>query len=242
MRILLWDVDGTLVNAGGAGRRALAQTVAAALPAVEALRTLRLDGMTDRRIARMLCAAVGCAQDPSRTIDEHLAAVAEAEIDRVLGGYLDALALHMREPGSWKVLPGVVRTLDALDGRGDCVHALATGNVERGARTKLEGAGLWSRFRFGGFGSDAEERALIVRVAWLRAEAHLGRACDASEIVVVGDTPRDVSAAHEAGVACVAVASGRHAAQELARAGADAVLATLDCDEAAAVIAGAARN
>jgi phosphoglycolate phosphatase-like HAD superfamily hydrolase len=86
---------------------------------------------------------------------------------------------------------------------------------------------LWERFSFGGYGSDAEERPDILMAAWKKAEAHLGRPVDAADFVVVGDTPKDIAAAHLVGMACVGVATGRFTAEELRAAGAEDVFVNL---------------
>lgn len=241
LRILLWDIDGTLVSTGGAGLRALADAVGARPAAVEALRRMRLDGMTDRKIARALCAAHAHAQDPSLSLEEHSNAVPQAEIDRVLSHYVAALREYMRAPQRYTILAGVQAALRELEPRRDVLLALGTGNLEEGARLKLEHGDLWRFFRFGGYGSDAEERPDILRAAWRRAEAYLGRRCTPEEFTVIGDTPRDVSAAHEVGFPCVAVASGRHSVAELAGSGADAVLSSVDAPGALEVILTVAR-
>lgn len=240
MRILLWDIDGTLVNTGGAGIRALGTAVHASAPARDALQRLRLDGMTDKRIARILCAARHHIADPSIELVEHEARVTAAEIDEMLAGYLANLRTSLSGSTTYRVLPGVVAALDALEGQ--VVHALGTGNLEEGARLKLEHGGLWHRFAFGGYGSDAEDRAELIGIAKLKAERHLDRTLSASDFTVIGDTPKDVSAAHSNGFCCVAVASGRHDVHELAQCGADLVLPTLDHPEVPARILAARRG
>lgn len=230
MRIVLWDIDGTLVNTGGAGTRALAGVVSASPGATRALERLKLGGMTDRAIARLLCAAAAHHEQPEADLVELEKAVTDAEIDRVIGQYLERLAQTVPVADDYVILPGVEHILDQLAPL--VVHALGTGNVEEGARIKLERGGLWRRFSFGGYGSDAESRADMLRAARRKADAFLKRTCTADEFVVVGDTPRDIIAAHEVGFACVAVASGGHSVHELAAHGADAVLPSLLDDRA----------
>ena len=179
--------------------------------ASEELRKMRLDGMTDRSIARIVLAAEG---DHATPIEERMRAIDEAEIDAVLTRYLDALAaevgVHPYSP-----LPGVSELVQRLQARAGVLLGLCTGNLARGAELKLSSAGLWGPWKFGGYGSDAEPRAEIVRTAWRRAQA-LG----ATEGLVIGDTPRDVLAAHEAGLPACAVATGRYTVHELAEHGA----------------------
>jgi phosphoglycolate phosphatase len=215
MRALLFDLDGTLTRSGGAGTRALGQALHARPQAIAELRKMRLDGMTDRAIARALLAAEG---DPGIPIEQRMHAVQEPDIDAVLVRYVDALAAECAR-NAYVALPGVAALLQRLRARSDVLLGLCTGNLARGAELKLTSAGLWSAFRFGGYGSDAEPRADIVRAAWRRA-CELG----ATEALVVGDTPRDVLAAHDAGLPACGVATGRYSVHELAEHGAEVVL------------------
>lgn len=217
MRALLFDIDGTLTVGGGAGNRALGRALHTRPRATEELRNMRLDGMTDRLISRALLASEG---DHSVPLPERMKAVTDAEIDVVLARYLEALQLECAER-PYRPLPGVEELLRALRKRSDLVLGICTGNVERGAELKLRSAGLWGPFRFGGYGSDAEPRAEIVKAAWRRAQA-LG----ATEGLVIGDTSRDILAAHEAGLPACAVATGRFTVHELAEHGAEMVVAS----------------
>jgi phosphoglycolate phosphatase-like HAD superfamily hydrolase len=144
--------------------------------------------------------------------------VAESEIDATLGRYLEALAGECAK-SAYEPQPGVRELLGRLRARADVLLGLCTGNLERGAQLKLQSAGLWGEFHFGGYGSDAEPRPDIVRAAWSRAQA-LG----ATSAIVIGDTPRDVLAAHEAGLPACGVATGRFSVQELLAHGAEIVL------------------
>ncbi|MGE5047909.1 MAG: HAD family hydrolase [Deltaproteobacteria bacterium] len=215
MRALLFDLDGTLTRGGGTGSRALGKALRARPQAVAELRKMRLDGMTDRAIARIVLAAEG---DPSRPMEDRMRSVAESEIDATLGRYLEALAGECAK-SAYEPQPGVPELLGRLRVRSDVLLGLCTGNLERGAQLKLQSAGLWGDFRFGGYGSDAEPRPDIVRAAWGRAQA-LG----ATSAIVIGDTPRDVLAAHEAGLPACGVATGRFSVQELLAHGAEMVL------------------
>jgi phosphoglycolate phosphatase len=227
MRALLFDLDGTLTRSAGAGARALGKALGARMRATEELRKMRLDGMTDRAIARALLAAERGAQPSS---------VAEEEIDHVLEQYLVNLERECAAK-AYEAIPGVAAVLDRLAARDDVLLGLCTGNLERGARLKLACTGLWERFSFGGFGSDAEPRTEIVRAAWKRAEA-LG----AKDGLVIGDTPRDILAAHEAGLPACGVATGRWSVHDLAVHGAEVVVADWsDPDRAASLLLGAVR-
>lgn len=225
MRIVLWDIDGTLLNTGGAGIRALSLAVGASQGATKALERMRLGGMTDRAIARNLCAAHTHHENPEQDLVAIQKAVSDQEIDAVLGRYIDQLKETIDSTEGYTLMPGVEDLLEEL--APIVVHALGTGNVEDGARIKLEKGGIWRRFSFGGYGSDAESRADMLRAARRKADAYLKRTCTADEFVVVGDTPLDIMAAHEVGFACVAVATGGHSAKELAEHGAEAVFESL---------------
>jgi len=227
MRALLFDLDGTLTRSAGAGARALGKALGARMRATEELRKMRLDGMTDRAIARALLAA-------ERGADR--ATVAEEEIDRVLEQYLENLARECAAK-AYEAIPGVATLLERLAARDDVLLGLCTGNLERGAQLKLACTGLLPRFRFGGYGSDAEPRTEIVRTAWKRAEA-LG----ARDALVIGDTPRDILAAHEAGLPACGVATGRWTVHDLAVHGAEVVLADWsDPDRAGSLLLGPLR-
>ena len=231
MRALLFDLDGTLTRSAGAGTRALGRALHARPQASQELRNMRLDGMTDRAIARIVLAAEG---DQRRPIEERMRAVAEAEIDAVLARYLEALAVECAKQ-AYESLPGVRALIERLVRRPGILLGLCTGNVARGAELKLSAAGLWGPFRFGGYGSDAEPRADIVRAAWRRAQ-ELG----ARDALVIGDTPRDILAAHDAGLPACGVATGRYSVHDLTAHGADIVLKDFsDVDAAERLLTGA---
>lgn len=227
--LYLFDVDGTLVNAAGAGRRAFERAVADRCgPARPALEGLRLDGMTDRLIARKALELLGLPFD-------------DAFCDGLLARYVEHLHVEIDGPG-FAVLPGVFAVLDALRSRGGLV-GLCTGNVREGAHLKLRRGGLdryfdWSAGAVFGFAADGEEREKLVLAALRRATARLERPVSPREALVVGDTPRDVAAAHHAGCAVLGVATGRYAEHELRACGADHVVPTLEHPEALRVLLG----
>jgi HAD superfamily hydrolase (TIGR01509 family) len=185
---------------------------------------MRLDGMTDRAIARILLAAERHGQPQE---------VPEADIDAVLSQYLLALEKECAAK-AYAALPGVAELLERLARRGGVLLGLCTGNLEPGARLKLGCVGLWDRFRFGGFGSDAEPRPDIVRTAWKRA-----RELGATDALVIGDTPRDILAAHEAGLPACAVATGRWTVHDLSTHAPEVVLEDFaDVDRAERLLMG----
>src|SRR5207253_10188232 len=147
VRALLFDHDGTLTQGGGGGGRALAKALHTRPQASEELRRMRLDGMTDRAIARLVLTA-------------ERKSVSERDIDAVLEQYLHALATEVAER-PYVPLPGVSELLRRLDAK--ALLGLCTGNHVHGAELKLSSAGLWGCWKFGGYGSDAEPRVEIVR-------------------------------------------------------------------------------
>jgi phosphoglycolate phosphatase-like HAD superfamily hydrolase len=230
-RLLLFDVDGTLVHAGGAGRRAVERALRIHVGELDrSLAGLRLDGMTDRLIVREVLRALG------RPFDDALC-------DRVLGDYVRFLREEIHGPG-YRVLPGVAALLGALRRRG-ATMGLCTGNVEEGARVKLARGGLDGYFGWGeeaicGFAADGEAREHIVEAALRRAARRLGRPVRPDEALVIGDTPRDVEAARRAGVPALAVASGRFSVEELRACGAERVLESLEGEGVAELVLGEA--
>jgi len=210
--IVLFDVDGTLVTTPGCGRRALERAFTARYGATAVLRDVRLDGMTDRGIARAGLVALG---EPAT------GATANAAIDALLAAYVPFLEEEIAAAVELRLHRGVVELLDALDEESAMAVGLGTGNIRAGARAKLSPLGIFERFRFGGFGCDHEDRAALLRIGATRGAARLGVALGTCRIVVVGDTPRDVAAARAIGAIAVAVGSSRFAVDELLAAGAE---------------------
>lgn len=207
----LFDIDGTLLKAGGAGARSLSQVMLAKYGVPDACRGIAAAGRTDPAIVRdMFERALGRLPDV-------------IELDEVIASYLDTLDQELRGPKSTlRVLPGAQDSLAWLAARADVRVAIATGNVRRGAHIKLRHAGLAEHFdldRTGGYGCDSPVRAELVRRAVERA------ACGPDDaVVVVGDTVHDVTAALAVGARCVAVATGGVPTETLRKAGACAVL------------------
>ena len=238
MRALLWDIDGTLTKGTGADSRALAAALHARPAALDELRKMRLDGMTDRGIVRILLAAElghlaesepadgGIVHRPPEEarrlaalpIEQRMSEVREGEIEAVIAAYLVSLERECAV-GSFGTQPGVGALIPLLDGRPGVLLGLCTGNHARGAELKLTCVGLWKHFRFGGYGSDAEHRPDLVRAGWRRAQA-LG----ATEGLVIDDTPRGILAAHQAGLPACGVATGRYSTHDLGVHGAEVVV------------------
>ncbi len=216
-RLILLDVDGTLVHCGGAGRRSLERALRDACGCPEGdLTALRLDGSTDRLIVRHAMAMLGHP-------------FTEGGCDRALAHYVGILPDEL-VAAAFRVLPGVVDALEALRRR-SVPYGLCTGNVMEGARLKLRRGALdgyfeWGPDAVGGFAQDGEVRTRLVEAALRRAAARHGP-LEPREVLVVGDTPLDVAAARDAGCATLGVATGRYGVEELAASGADHVVETL---------------
>jgi phosphoglycolate phosphatase-like HAD superfamily hydrolase len=211
--LCLFDIDGTLIGGDGSGRRAFDRACLDVMGIVGALDHVRLDGMTDPLILDLVFAK------------HHGRRPTEREAHLILDTYLRHLEGEVAA-GLYHIKPAVNETLDHLDKRQATV-GLATGNLEAGARIKLQRGQLWQRFAFGGYGSDAAERAELVRVGIARGQKLAGRSFTREQIFVIGDTPRDIAAAHAAGATAIAVATGSFAVDELRAAGADAAFDTM---------------
>ncbi len=205
--VLLFDVDGTLLSAGGAGRRALERAFASRCGTAAPLHDVRFNGMTDPGIVRAGLEQLG------RAADARLVAA-------ILGDYLALLDDELACATAFQVYPGVAALLDTLATCGHVAVGLGTGNVREGARRKLARGGLDGHFGFGGFGSDHEDRAELLRIGAERGAARLGCRPGACRTIVIGDTPHDVAAARAIGAESLAVATGGCATEELRTAGA----------------------
>ncbi len=213
--LFLFDIDGTLVGTAGAGLRALDRAFGELHGVAGGMRGIAADGKTDPLIVEEMFHA-------------HLGrAPTDGEVDALIGRYLEHLAGEVARTERYTIYPGVVAALDLLSRR-ELTLGLATGNVERGAAIKLTRGDLWRRFPFGGYGSDAVDRAELVARAIARGEAHAGRTFARPEVIVIGDTPRDVAAAHANGAVAWAVATGPHRPDALRAAGAEVVMETLE--------------
>jgi phosphoglycolate phosphatase len=151
----------------------------------------------------------------------------------VLQDYLGFLAeeLQLAPDSLCRPIPGASNLVEHLAGDGWQI-GLGTGNVREGARLKLQRVALWDRFTFGGYGCDDEDRGALLRIAATRGASSLGVAAQDCTIAVVGDTPRDIAAAHAIGSPCLAVATGQWDCEALLAAGADCAVSSLDDTEA----------
>ncbi len=204
MKLVLFDIDDTLLRSDGAGRRAmegaLAETFGSHGPAQHPY-----DGKTDRQIVRE---AMRLAGHEDSHIDGHM--------DSLLERYLDRLRVELGGGSAMHTLPGVLELLDALEAREDIVLGLLTGNLADGAAAKLRAVGISpARFRVSAFGSDHEHRPELPGIAQRRASECLGVDVPGEAIVVLGDTPADIECCRTIGARAIGVATGRYSVDEL---------------------------
>ena len=194
-RVVLFDIDGTLVRTDGAGGRALNAAWCELFGERDAFDGISFVGGTDEKILDQVFLRwrehVGSQPDRQALLERYLQFL-PGEIAR----------------GTYTVNPGVREALAALANQEGVAVGLATGNVEAAARMKLTPGGLNSHFSFGGYGSDARERADLTEIAVQRAEDHLGRSVPRDRVVVVGDSIHDIRAAQAIGARSVAVCTG----------------------------------
>jgi phosphoglycolate phosphatase-like HAD superfamily hydrolase len=221
MRLVLFDIDGTLLHTDGAGRRAVRGALLDELGTAGPIDGHRFDGKTDPQIVRELLT---------------LAGFAEAEIARRMDGvfrrYLALLETELARPDQpTRILAGARDLLAALEPHEAAARALVgllTGNLERGAHMKLKAAGLApARFAVGAYGSDSGRRNDLAGVAVRRAAERTGRPFSGRDVVILGDTPEDVACGLGVGGRAVGVASGFHDVAALRAAGATHVFSDL---------------
>jgi len=196
--LILFDIDGTLISTDGAGMRAFRSAMYDVFGIRVEKGIVSPDGKTDPLILKEVLqyyGSLGLSSDYSR--------------NKVFAKYLEYLKSEMmqaQESGRVQILPGVKNLLDALESQADFEVGLATGNLKDGARIKLEHAGLDGYFHFGGFGSDSEDRTVLIKIGIQRGIEHVSPAAVHGSFVI-GDTPFDVEHGRAAGAVQV---SGPH--------------------------------
>ena len=209
MKLFLFDIDQTLINSGGAGLRALDRACQKLFKLEKAMDRISPHGKTDPAIAReILRVRLGSES------------AGNGEIAAILAAYISFLKDEVQASPTYTVLPGIVSLLDELLPRHDVMLGLATGNIELGARIKLDRGGLNRYFTFGGFGSDSEDRTELVRRAAEKATDKNGAPIDAAHVFVIGDTPLDIDAGKRAGFKTVGVGTGSYSVDQLLASGA----------------------
>ncbi len=226
MRLILFDIDGTLLDCGRQVRPLLAGALEAVYGTAGDVDGYDFAGKIDPRIVLDLMTGAGLAREQ----------VLE-RLPRARAAYLERLEAGL-EADRMRLLPGVREVLERLQARPGVVLGLLTGNWEAGARCKLGRLDLNRYFAFGAFGDDGEDRPDLPPVALRRAAEHTGEWFNAADALIVGDSLRDVACARHNGVRSLAVATGRTLARDLAAAGADWVIDNLlDAHHSAPVFA-----
>lgn len=229
MKLVLFDIDGTLLWTDGAGRRSMEHALMQTF-GVPGDASYRYDGKTDQQITREQMRAAGIDED---TIS--------ARMDDVLDAYVEQLTAELaRDPSAARLCAGIPALLDALEAHDGATLGLLTGNIERGARRKLEAVGIdFGRFRVNAFGCDHAERPQLPGIAQRRAREVMGEEMPGERIVIIGDTPADIQCGRSIGVRAIGVATGRYDVSELAQHEPAAVFATLEDTDAvvAAILA-----
>jgi phosphoglycolate phosphatase len=205
MKLVLFDIDGTLLSSEGMGRASMQRALDEVFgsPGSPAY---RYDGKTDRQIVREVMRLEGHS-------DEHI----DARMEKLMDLYLEGLRAGAKS-GKFNVQPlaGVPEILDALEARDDVVLGLLTGNIAPGARIKLSAAGIDpERFRVNAFGSDHEHRPELPAIAQRRASEVLGLNIAGERVVVIGDTPADIECGRALGARAIGVASGHYTVEQL---------------------------
>ena len=211
-RLILFDIDGTLVLTGGAGGRAMTRAFREVFGVENGLASVSMAGRTDAWIV-------------ARMASHHGIACGDEILSRFHDAYIGHLRREIHEPGPQKgILPGVREVLDALKNDPRACLALLTGNFERGARIKLEYFDLWKYFVGGAFGDTTHDRNSLLGTAIERVSAACGLSMRPSDVTIVGDTPLDVAVALAGGARSLAVATGGYDRETLKASGADVVL------------------
>jgi phosphoglycolate phosphatase-like HAD superfamily hydrolase len=205
--VLLFDIDGTLITTGGAGRVAIEQTFFTRYGKKDVFKDISFAGMTDPAILRAGFRALG--REPI-----------EGEMIEVLETYVQVLEDVVKAADNYRLHTGIEAALARADQEANCAIGLGTGNIREGARVKLERVGIYHRFAFGGFGSDHEERPELIRIGAERGAQALGRPRRECRVVIIGDTPKDVDAARAIGAESIGVATSAYTKDQLLASGA----------------------
>ena len=215
-KLVLFDIDGTLVLTGGAGLRAMNAALKEVLGRWEGLDGIPVAGRTDWAILAEVV----------RVLDRELDAPL---LEQLRDRYIANLALEIERPGRGvkAVMPGIRELLSVIEERDDTFLGLLTGNFEEGARIKLSHFDLWRYFKCGAFGGDAADRNELVPVALSRAIACGLPRIEPADVLVVGDTPHDIACAQAAGATPVGVATGGYSIAQLRDSGAEIVFQDL---------------
>jgi phosphoglycolate phosphatase len=204
VKLVLFDIDGTLITSRGAGRRAMRTALERVFGAAGGIDQYDLGGRTDTRIVHDVMGALGW--EPARVTER---------LDEFFGAYLGGLTSEIGDGRHVVTLPGVSAVVAGLAQSPEALLGLVTGNIEEGARIKLLPTGLWPHFRVGAYGSDHMDRRRLPSLAARRAQALVGHAFAPTDVVVIGDTPHDIDCARAFGAVAVAVTTGQYTRDQL---------------------------
>jgi phosphoglycolate phosphatase len=222
-RLLLFDIDGTLVSTGGAGVVALKRVVEKRYRAQDDFHDIEIAGCTDANIAADI-------------LKKYREPQGEEDVHKFLDEYVSFLSETLPTTKG-EILPGMLEILTQMKVRPDRVLGLLTGNVKRGAKLKLQYYGLWDFFEFGAFADDHRDRNHLGEFARKRAQEKHGHEFDAARIDVIGDTPRDIACGRAFGARTVAVATGTWSRDQLSTHNPDFLFDDLaDVDEVVRVL------
>lgn len=202
VRLILFDIDGTLIRSGGAGVRAFERTFAEVFGLSKATSTLKFSGRTDVSVVR-------------ECFTQHAIEPSPENFSRFFENYPPFLEQLLAET-SGAVCPGITELISALEGAPEKpLLALLTGNIRRGAELKLRHYNLWHHFKTGAFADDHEDRNCIASAAQKRGEDLIGQPLEGKEIVVIGDTPHDITCGQSIGAKVLAVGTGEFSSAQL---------------------------
>jgi phosphoglycolate phosphatase-like HAD superfamily hydrolase len=202
-KLILWDIDGTIIISHGAGFRAMARALTERFGKKVDMGTIDWAGRTDSWIAGEVLRVTGLPDTPENIHD-------------FLEAYLDTLPKELRAGRPGQVLPGILELLETLRTRPDVVQGLLTGNLERGAEVKLTHHKVWHYFEFGAYADDSPRRNDLGPHALRRAKERHAIDFSPQHTFIIGDTPHDIECGKVIGARTIAVATGKYSVAELA--------------------------
>jgi phosphoglycolate phosphatase-like HAD superfamily hydrolase len=216
-KVFLFDIDGTLLHTGGAGTKSLTRSFQKIHGIENAFQGITLDGKTDPEIVKE-------AMGRHRVKQE----IKPMEIKEIFREYIDFLKEEIIISPNYHLMPRVKEMLEDLHGRENILLGIASGNIQQGAEIKLKRGGIYKYFRFGAYGSDAEDRGEVIRKAIKRGKNLLpGIELSKKDFYVIGDTPRDIIFGRQCHATTVGVATGRYSLEELRQLSPDFLLPDL---------------
>ncbi|MEM4408772.1 MAG: HAD family hydrolase [Candidatus Caldarchaeum sp.] len=225
MKLILFDIDGTILDTGRVGFRAINDVMRRRYGVSCAMEGVEAAGRTDPAILRDIF-RINLGRE-----------ISKKEAEEVFEEYTTTLRVIIQKSKNSTIMPGVRELLTVLSTTSGYVMGIATGNIQAAALIKLSHHGLDSFFPFGGFGSDSEDRSEVIRIAIERGKGHLKGQAKYERVIVVGDTHHDILCARAAGAKVVAVATGIHSQEELRRYNPDHLLPDLsDTDNVLAAL------